>query len=84
VEHGVSRCHRLIAIFKASHLLSLSIGVNKTTVGLVVTSTGWTQSTRLECQVRRNMGVVLQSKGRPRAADAAEEADQMGAVRGLQ
>jgi len=31
------------------------------------------------------MGFVTQkSKSRPRAADAAEEADQMGAVRGLQ
>jgi len=63
----------------------LSVGVNKTTVGLVVTSTGLTQSTIFECQVLRNMGVVSQeSKGRPRAADVAEQTDQMGAVRGLQ
>jgi len=52
------------------HLLLLSVG---DTVGLVVTSTGWTQSTRFECQVLRNMGAVSQeSMGRPRAADSAE------------
>jgi len=68
----------------SSHLLSLSVGVNKTTVGLVVTSTGLSQSTRFGCHVLRNMGVVSQkSKGRPRAADAPEQKDQMGAVRGL-
>jgi len=80
VEHGVSRCPSQFS----SHLLSLSVGVNKTTVGLVVTSTGWSQSTRFGCHVLRNMGVVSQkSKGRPRAADAPEHKDQMGAVRGL-
>jgi len=46
--------------------------MNKSTVGLVMASTGWTQSTKFECQVLRNMGVVSQeSEGRPRAVDTA-------------